>query len=287
MKRHYLRRIILNFMGAYSYRLELISKKKWPNEEVHLINVNPQDDLHHEKFEVLKKADHFTQIYMVGHHYPKELGLFNMDNTHCFNIEWIASLLCMHAQPQLVFNENLVGLHDIGRVLEIQLIACHSGKRLGIISKQPSFAEKLFCELKNHKQHPILAEIHAPKMFVFPVPCAESHYKSSEQARARQASYNQDWHLRYVDVPIWRGQVAFRRGYTFYSFFKPGTKPPGNYKQIIRPSGDTDTGYEIISVKAYELAELNHVSGDSDNDTVRVNTIDVDGSLRKVFYSIV
>lgn len=248
----YHRRIFLNFMGRHSYRLEQVSKSKWPGEEVKVVNILPDDDPCDEKFMILKKANIFTQVYLVGHYYPGKPGLYNEDKKHCYPFEWIAKLLSEHI--------NAVGVSIKGagrgttqhRHLELHLIACHSGSRIGNFKKKPSFAEKLFVSLLNDKKNPLSVEIHAPKMFVFPIPSAEEDYQRSPQKLVLQPSFNRDWHLRYIDSPLWRGQFSFRKGYAFYSFFSPSTTPPGNYKQIIRPDDSALLGYRVLTLKEYE-----------------------------------
>lgn len=279
MAKVYSRRIIFNFIGMDSFRLERISKKKWPNEEIHVVTVRPNDDLTDEKFAVLKDVDRFTQIYMVAHHYPKKAGLFNWDNSHCFTSEWIAALLCHHIQSNEVCLKAIPAFLPFERQLEIHMIACHSSKRLGIWHKGPSFAEKLFIGISTDKANPLSVEIHAPKMFVVPIPCAEEDFRYRWKALIKQPSYNQDWHVRYIDAPIWRGQLSLRRGYAFYSFFSPGIKPPGNYKQIIKASVEKDPGYRIMTVKEYEAEQSDPLAVETDLETKQSTTFGVDGSV--------
>lgn len=256
MGRRYDTRVILNFLGQNSGRLEKIAEKKWPElseaKKVHVINVRPTDTFEEEKYALLKQCNRRSKVYLVAHHYPKKNAIFNHDNSRAYSLEEIAGLLCKYIQsPDVCLNQSADFLSD-SRQLTISFIACHAGRKLGVFGKGPSFAEKLFVRLLNDSVNPIVTEIHASKMFVAPVPCKPEEFKRDFKKIEIQPSFEQTWHKRYIDAPFYRGQVS-PTGYAFYSYFRPSDEPPGDYKQIIKYAPDKKKGYEILSIKESKI----------------------------------
>lgn len=254
------RRIILNFFtDKLGLSLQFVSSKKWPQSEgrLNVIHILNDDKISDDKFKPLSDVDRFSEIYIVGHYYPGKPGIYNHDNSHCFTYEWISKLLCCNIKDEDICIRKNADSYMYSKQLSIFMIACHTGKRTGIFKKQTSLAEKLFIALMNDEDNPLAVEIHASKMFVYPVPSSEDEFKRSSKELAKQPSYNQDWHLRYVDAPYWRGQFSFRKGYAFYSLFCPSVKPPGNYKQIIRREINSSSGYKVLTLSEHsELEKL-------------------------------
>lgn len=247
-------RIILNFIkDKMGLELQFVSARKWPQSEgvLSVIHIDKDDKISDDKFQPLAEANRFSEIYIVGHSYPGKEGIFNQDNTHCFRYEWIAELLCTHIKSEDVRIKQKANDYMDSTQLSIFMIACHAGKRTGFFKKEASLAEKLFVALLNDKNNPLSVEIHASKMFVFPVPCSEKEYKSSSKKLAEQPTYMRDWHLRYVDSPYWKGGFSFRGGYAFYSIFFPSANPQGNYKQVIRRAPSAPAGYKVYPLREY------------------------------------